>query len=88
MNKRDLGHQWEDRILVAEEEILHEIENQPRKSSRRLANQFLSLRVQNAAQENRRIILQTMAGILSNFFHVSFYAFTRNYSLFTLLFSE
>jgi hypothetical protein len=27
MNKRDLGRQREDRILVAEEEILHEIEN-------------------------------------------------------------
>jgi hypothetical protein len=34
MNKRD---QREDRILVAEE-ILHEIENQPRTSTRRLAN--------------------------------------------------
>jgi hypothetical protein len=29
MNKRDLGRQGEDRILVAEEDILHEIENQP-----------------------------------------------------------
>jgi hypothetical protein len=29
MNKRDLGRQREDRILVAEEDILHEIENQP-----------------------------------------------------------
>jgi hypothetical protein len=27
MNKRDLGRQREDRILVAEEEILHEIDN-------------------------------------------------------------
>jgi hypothetical protein len=33
MNKRDLGRQREDRILVAEEEILHEIENQPRTST-------------------------------------------------------
>jgi hypothetical protein len=32
MNKRDLLHQREDRILVAGEEILHEIENQPRTS--------------------------------------------------------
>jgi hypothetical protein len=32
------------------------------------------------------LALQTMAGILSNFFDVSFYAFTHNYSLF-LLFS-
>jgi hypothetical protein len=27
INKRGLGRQREDRILVAEEEILHEIEN-------------------------------------------------------------
>jgi hypothetical protein len=40
MNKRDLGRQREDRILAAEEEILHEIENQPRTSTRRLANQL------------------------------------------------
>jgi hypothetical protein len=38
MNKRNLGCQREDRILVTEEEILHEIENQPRTSTRRLAN--------------------------------------------------
>jgi hypothetical protein len=38
MNKRDLGRQREDRILVAEEEILHDIENQPQTSTRRLAN--------------------------------------------------
>jgi hypothetical protein len=39
MNKRDLGRQREDRIVVAEEEeILHEIESQPRISTRRLAN--------------------------------------------------
>jgi hypothetical protein len=63
--------------------------------------EFLNLRVQNAAQEirqNRGILnrvrlswargvlaLQTMAGILSNIFDVSFYAFTHNCSLFTLL---
>jgi hypothetical protein len=29
MNKHDLGRQREDHILVAEEEILDEIENQP-----------------------------------------------------------
>jgi hypothetical protein len=33
-----LGRQREDRILVTEEEILHEIEKQPRTSTRRLAN--------------------------------------------------
>jgi hypothetical protein len=33
MNKRDLGRQREDRILVAEEEILHEIDNQPNLTS-------------------------------------------------------
>jgi hypothetical protein len=59
MNKRDLGRQREDRILVAEE-ILHEIENQPRTTTRRLPNhlrvsQFaVWLRVQNAAQEIRQ----------------------------------
>jgi hypothetical protein len=36
MNKRDLGRQREDRVLVAEENILHEIENQPR--TRRFTN--------------------------------------------------
>jgi hypothetical protein len=44
MNKCDLGRQPQDRILVAEEEILHDIENQPS-----LANQLgvqLQLRVQ------------------------------------------
>jgi hypothetical protein len=55
MNKCDLGRQREDRILVAKEEILHEIENRARTSTRRLANhlrvsQFVVwLRVQNAA---------------------------------------
>jgi hypothetical protein len=29
MNKRDLGRQGEDRIFVAEEVIIHEIETQP-----------------------------------------------------------
>jgi hypothetical protein len=54
MNKRDLGRQRKDRILVAEE-ILHEIENQPRTS---LANHLgIWLRVQNAAQEIRQNIL-------------------------------
>jgi hypothetical protein len=38
MNKCDLGCQREDCILVAEEEILHEIENQPGINTRRLAN--------------------------------------------------
>jgi hypothetical protein len=106
MNKRDLGRQREDRILVAEEEILHEIENQPRTSTPRLANHLgvshfvVWLRVhQNSAREMRqnrvrffgyvvlKLAFQTMAGILSNIFEVSFYdAFTHNYSLFTLLF--
>jgi hypothetical protein len=60
MNKRDLGRQREGRILITEEEIRHEIENQPRISIRRLANhlrvsQFVVwLRVQNAAQEIRQ----------------------------------
>jgi hypothetical protein len=60
MNKRDLGRQQEDRILVAEKDIFHETENQPRTSTRRLANhlrvsQFVVwLRVQNAAQEIRQ----------------------------------
>jgi hypothetical protein len=46
MNKRDLDRQGKDGILVAEEEILPEIENQSRASTRRLANhlwEFLTL---------------------------------------------
>jgi hypothetical protein len=35
----------------------------------------------------QKLALETMAGILSTFFEVSFYAFTYNYSLFTLLFT-
>jgi hypothetical protein len=38
MNKRDLDRHGKDGILVAEEEILPEIENQLRASTRRLAN--------------------------------------------------
>jgi hypothetical protein len=33
INKRDIGRQREDRSLIAEEEILHEIENQLRRST-------------------------------------------------------
>jgi hypothetical protein len=36
MNKRDLGRQREDRILVAEKEILHKIKNQPQITNTRL----------------------------------------------------
>jgi hypothetical protein len=49
-NKRDLGRRREDRILVADEKILHEIENQPQTSTRSLENY---LRVQDGAQEIR-----------------------------------
>jgi hypothetical protein len=110
MKKRDLGRQREGRILVAEEEILHEIESQPRTNARRLANhlrvsQFVVwLRVQNAAQEidqNRGILNRSRlswvrraeAWIANDGRHfeqlldVSFYAFTHNYNLFTLLFN-
>jgi hypothetical protein len=38
MNTRDLGRERDDRILVVEEEILHEIENHPRTSTRGFAN--------------------------------------------------
>jgi hypothetical protein len=38
MNKRYLGRQREDHILLPEKDILHEIENQPRTSTQRLAN--------------------------------------------------
>jgi hypothetical protein len=60
MNKHHLGRQREDRILVAEEEILHETENEPRTSTRLLANHLgvskfvVWLRVQNTAQEIRQ----------------------------------
>jgi hypothetical protein len=59
MNKRHLGRQREDRIVVAEQEILHKIVNPPRTSIRRLANLLkvslfvVWLRVQNATQEIR-----------------------------------
>jgi hypothetical protein len=49
MNKRDLDRQREDRILVAEEEILRGIENQPR--TRRLTNH---LRVSQFASSKHR----------------------------------
>jgi hypothetical protein len=57
-NKRNLGRQREERILVPEE-IFHEIENQPRTSTRRFTDLGLSqyvvwLRVQNVAQEIRQ----------------------------------
>jgi hypothetical protein len=58
MNKRNHWHQREDRILVPEEEILHENEKQPRTSTWRLANhlgvsQFVAWpQLQNAAQQN------------------------------------
>jgi hypothetical protein len=35
-----------------------------------------------------KLALQIMAGILTNFFDVSFYAFTHSYSVFPLLFPE
>jgi hypothetical protein len=38
MNERDLGPQREDCILIAEEEIVDEIKNQPRTSTQGLAN--------------------------------------------------
>jgi hypothetical protein len=41
MNKRDLGRHRQDRILVAEEEIFHEIENQVR-TSRYSVSQLVS----------------------------------------------
>jgi hypothetical protein len=53
MNKRDLGRQRANRILVAEE-ILHEIENQPRTSHLRVSEFVVWLRVQNAAQKIRQ----------------------------------
>jgi hypothetical protein len=38
-------------------------------------------------RRTEKLALQTMASISSNFFDVSFYAFTHNYSIFTLLFN-
>jgi hypothetical protein len=86
MNKRDLGRQREDRILVAEEEILHEIENS---ASCKSPESFSVCSLATSSKRRRRsrnslirgILnrvrpswacheLQTMAGILSNFFNV------------------
>jgi hypothetical protein len=55
MNKRDLGHQREDRILVAEEQILREIENQLR--TRRLTNHLgVSQFASSKHRQNRGIL--------------------------------
>jgi hypothetical protein len=54
MNKRDIGRQREDQILVAEEEILDEIENQPRTNHLGVSQFVVWLRVQNSAQEIRQ----------------------------------
>jgi hypothetical protein len=47
MGKRDLGHQRKDHILVADEDIFHEIENQQVLGVLQITWEFLSLQVQN-----------------------------------------
>jgi hypothetical protein len=85
MNQCDLGRQRENCILVAEEEILQEVENQPRtstysaswKSPGRISVCNLAAsskpRSGNSSKQRLKLALQTMTGILSNFFDVSFY---------------
>jgi hypothetical protein len=111
MNERDLDRQRGGRILVAKDDIPHEI-----LPGIILINVWVGIvenhvvgpyvlppphYVQNAAQEIRenRIgilnrvrllghVIRTEVCITNNFFDLSFYAFTHNYSIFTLLFTE
>jgi hypothetical protein len=96
MNKCDLGRQREDSILVAEKEILHEIDNQPRTSTQRLPNhlgvsQFASSKHRSGNSSKQRHSESSSTFLdtsylhckrwQDNFFDVSFYTFTHNYSL-------
>jgi hypothetical protein len=89
MNKRDLSRQRQH-ILVAEEEILHEIGNHPR--TRTSCKSFGSLSVCSLVYPKgpRFTSIQhpkssgTKTGGFT--FDVSFYAFSHNCSLFALLF--
>jgi hypothetical protein len=56
MNKHDLGCQREDRILVVEEEFLHEIETSHKQvfGDLQITRKFLSLQVSDTAQEIRQ----------------------------------
>jgi hypothetical protein len=88
MNKPDLGRHRKNRILVSEEEILHEIENQPRTSKvlgiLKITWEFLSLRVQNTVQkirQNRGILNRVrLSWTRRAFLDISFYTFIYNYS--------
>jgi hypothetical protein len=76
MNKR---RQREDRILVAEVLLI--------------TWEFLSclaakLPLRKFIKTEHSELSSTFLGTLSNFFDVSFYAFTRNCRIFTLLFSK
>jgi hypothetical protein len=91
MNKRDLGRQLEDRILVAEV-ILYETKNQP--GTWRLANplevsQFVVWRRYPKGARLTSTSHSKNSGTKTTGFtvDVSFHAFTHNYSLFTLLFN-
>jgi hypothetical protein len=89
MNKRDLDRQREDRILVANHLGVSQfvvwlgVQNgaQDVRQNRGILN-----RVRFSLAPGAEAAFQTMAEILNNFFDVSFYAFTHNYSLFALLF--
>jgi hypothetical protein len=86
INKRDLDREREDRILVAEEKILHEIEashDQVLEFRKFVKTEAFCIELGVLEHAVLKLALQMMAGlasILSNIF------FTHNYSPFTLLF--
>jgi hypothetical protein len=59
MNKHHLGRQREDRILVTEEEILHETENQPRTNHLQVCQFVVWLQVQNATPLRKFVKTET-----------------------------
>jgi hypothetical protein len=99
MNLRDLGRQRKDRILVAEE-ILHKVENQSRTkysaccklpvvvlqftSSKRLSGNSSKQRHSASSSSCWSLHCERWQAFWATFL-ISFYIFTHNYSLFTLL---
>jgi hypothetical protein len=89
LNKRDLGRQREDRILVAEGKILHETSHE-QVGTRRVTNQLGGFQFVVWRTLKKQGLHPRSSGSKTRRFnfHVLFYAFNHNYSLFTLLFSE
>jgi hypothetical protein len=90
LNKCDLGRQREDRILVAEEDIPHEIENHQVLGVLQINWEFLVCSLASPKSARLTSILHpTSSGTKTRgfTFGVSFYAFIHNCSLFTWLFN-